>query len=399
MSDGPLREALAKQALAEPMPTDAAEEWRYSPISDLDLSLYTPRVRQPDPLEVLALPEDAAAVVHVVDGWVTNIVVDPESEKLGLKVQIATWADTSAALADANALDQLHAAFAPGALQITVARSAQITKPVRINNEHTGSGIAAFPHVQIDLGDDASLSVIERQASASGPGLSVSRVDLKVGNSARLSHSTLQDVCNEHWHLARHTSSTGSQATMSGAIAAFGGQYARLRTDAHLDGRGATGELVAVYFGDKEQVHDFRTFQHHSARDTTSDLVFKGTLDDKSGSIYTGMVQIHPSGAGTNANQTNRNIKLSEDAWAWSVPNLEIENSDVRCSHASTVSPVDPEQRFYLHARGVPPVEADKLIVAGFFNEVIERFPDELRSEIRDLVSVKLHAKSAALAS
>ena len=109
-----------------------------------------------------------------------------------------------------------------------------------------------------------------------------------------------------------------------------------------------------MYFGDGDQMLDFRTLQDHRAPDCTSDLMFKGVVDDRSHSVYSGMIRVRPEGRGTNAFQTNRNIKLSEDAWAESVPNLEIENNDVRCSHASTVGPIDVEQRFYLESRGVP---------------------------------------------
>ena len=138
-------------------------------------------------------------------------------------------------------------------------------------------------------------------------------------------------------------------------MAAFGGEYARLRTDCRLVGRGASGNLVSLYFGDGHQMLDFRTFQDHAAPDTTSDLLFKGAVDDDSHSVYTGLIRVRPTARGTNAFQTNRNIKLSDRAWAESVPNLEIENNDVRCSHASTVGPIDDEQRFYLESRGVPP--------------------------------------------
>ena len=120
---------------------------------------------------------------------------------------------------------------------------------------------------------------------------------------------------------------------------ALGGDYARLRTDCRLVGRGATGNLLAVYFGEGDQTLDFRTFQDHRAPDTTSDLLFKGAVGGRSRSVYTGLIRVEKEARGTNAFQTNRNIKLSDDAWAESVPNLEIENNDVRCSHASTVGP------------------------------------------------------------
>src|SRR3954462_4501703 len=120
---------------------------------------------------------------------------------------------------------------------------------------------------------------------------------------------------------------------------------------------------------------DFRTFQDHASPDTTSNLLFKGAVGGHSRSVYTGMIRVRPTARGTNAFQTNRNIKLSEHAWAESVPNLEIENNDVRCSHASAVGPIDENQLFYLESRGVPPWIAERLIVTGFFDEVLEQLP------------------------
>ena len=114
-------------------------------------------------------------------------------------------------------------------------------------------------------------------------------------------------------------------------------------------------------------------------------------MGGKSRSIYTGLIRVRPDARGTNAFQTNRNLKLSDEAWAESVPNLEIENNDVKCSHASTVSPVDPDQRFYLESRGVPTDTAERLIVAGFFEEVIGAMPSAtVASELRDAVASKL---------
>jgi Fe-S cluster assembly protein SufD len=164
----------------------------------------------------------------------------------------------------------------------------------------------------------------------------------------------------------------GQDATLDAGVAALGGSYARTRLDCRLVGRGATGNLSSVYFGDGDQMLDLRTFQEHRAPDTTSNLLFKGAVADRSHSVYTGLIRITPEGRGSNAFQTNRNLKLSEHAWAESVPNLEIEHNDVRCSHASTVGPVDEEQRFYLESRGVPSQVAERLVVAGFFGEVLD---------------------------
>ena len=135
-------------------------------------------------------------------------------------------------------------------------------------------------------------------------------------------------------------STVEAEATVAAAAAGFGGDYARLRTDCRLVGRGATGDLLAVYFGEGDQMLDFRTFQDHAAPDTTSNLLFKGAVGGRARSrLHRASSGCGKDARGTNAFQTNRNIKLSDDAWAESVPNLEIENNDVRCSHASAVGP------------------------------------------------------------
>ena len=274
-----------------------------------------------------------------------------------------------------------------------------IADPVLITSHHTGGGRAAFGSIVVEVGDNASLSVVENQTSGDGPGLSLPRVSVTVGDAGRAAYATVQDLGDDLWQLGRQHSVVGQQGDAQLAIAAFGGGYARLRTDTTLAGRGANGDLLAVYYGDDDQVLDFRTFQTHAAPDTTSDLAFKGTVDDTAGSIYTGLIRIAENGRNSNAHQANRNIKLGEDAWAWSVPNLEIENNEVRCSHASTVSPVDEDQRFFLHARGVPPQIADRLIVAGFFADVVDRFPEVLREGIVSRVAAKLDRRDDRVAA
>ncbi len=334
---------------------------------------------------------DRAATVTIVDGFVASIEVDPGWESKGL----AITADESAALSvpeDQRSLfDHLHAAFSPAAVRIVVPQGLAVDQPIVVLNHHAAEGAAIFPHLIIDAGPASDISVVERQTSMAGFGLSAPVVELAAGDASQLRYLVIQENETAHWQIGRQISTVAAQATLTVGTAAFGGRYGRVRSDCRLMGRGATGNLAAAYYGDGDQVLDFRTFQHHEARDTRSDLLFKGSQDDASGSIYTGLIHIHPDGAGSNAFQTNRNVKLSEDAWAWSVPNLEIENNDVHCSHASTVSPVDADQQFYLHARGVQPSATDRLIVSGFFHEVIERLPvASARAEVRRLIDEKL---------
>ena len=140
---------------------------------------------------------------------------------------------------------------------------------------------------------------------------------------------------------------------------------------------------------------DFRTFQDHISSDTTSDLLFKGALGDSSRSIYSGLTKIRPEASRIRANQTNRNIKLDPEAWAESIPNLEIENNDVVCSHASTVSPVDENELFYIESRGVPTPVAERLILEGFFNEIISSFPvEEVSAILQEAIVGKLDRRT-----
>ena len=165
-------------------------------------------------------------------------------------------------------------------------------------------------------------------------------------------------------------------------------------------GRGATGDLLSAYFGSGAQTLDFRTFQDHAAPDTTSNLLYLGAVGDSARSIYTGLIRVRSDARGTNAFQTNRNLKLGDDAWAESVPNLEIENNEVRCSHASTVGPVDADQLYYLESRGVPTAAAERLIVTGFFEEVLTALPIRMAEPlVRSSISAKLDGLARPAAS
>lgn len=397
--DGERRIAALAAAIESPAPSAEAEEWRYSPIGDLSADAYQPQLVAPTASTAPATVAGSgqAASISIVDGWIVAIDVDPGWEAKGLSISDVASADRTVSVPDAGRFDHLHLAFSPSTLDISVVAGLTVTEPIVITS-HLTSGPdapAAFPHVRVATGADAEVTVVEYQTS-DGAGLSVPLVELTAASASRLRHIVVQQLHRDTWQLGRLTSTAADQSTLSSGIAAFGGGYARVRTDTSLDGRGATGNLVAVYYGDENQVHDFRTFQHHRGPGTLSDLLFKGAVDDNAGSIYTGLIEIHEEGAGSNAHQTNRNVKLSEDAWAWSVPNLEIRNNDVRCSHASTVSPVDIDQQFYLQARGVPPTIADRLIVAGFFDEVLQRLGDPaVVSLARDLISAKLDGRAS----
>jgi len=366
------------------LPSPAEEVWRYSRVSEIDLERLT--VAADDGAAAPELPVPANVVL--VDGHLRSVDVPAG-------VEIATVADAKAGdealggvLGEApDAFAELNTAFAPDPVLVRVPPGTVVDQPVVVHVHAAAPGALSAPRLVVEVGADAHVTVVEVQTSTAEVGLVSGVTELAVADAARSRHVTVQGLDPATWQIATQVSRVGASADFLSATAALGGDYARLRTDCRLVGRGATGTLLAAYLGGADQMLDFRTFQDHAAPDTTSELLFKGALAARSRSVYTGLIRVRPDARGTNAFQTNRNLKLSEHAWAESVPNLEIENNDVRCSHASAVGPVDPEQRFYLESRGVPTAEAERLIVAGFFDDVLTRFP---ALQVADLVRAQI---------
>jgi Fe-S cluster assembly protein SufD len=382
------------------LPTAEEEVWRYSRVDELDLSDFhvttapASSVATEHLTAALATVPDRSATVTVVNGRVAAIeVLDP-------KVTV-TIEQTSEPVAEpTDVFFRLNDELAGERIIVTVAKGAQLSAPIAIGHWTDELGIATFPRTVVRVGEAASAAVVEYHASASEvPSLTVPVVELDVARAAQLGYLGAQNLGLATWQIASQVSRVEQEGQLTSALAGFGGAYARQRTDCRLVGRGATGNLLAVYFGEEDQTLDFRTFQDHAAPDTTSNLLFKGAVGGRSRSVYTGLIRVRKNAHGTNAFQTNRNIKLSEHAWAESVPNLEIENNDVRCSHASAVGPVDEEQRFYLESRGVPTAIAERLVVTGFFDEVLSRLPvPPAAAALRSLVGGKLDRQVGDLA-
>jgi Fe-S cluster assembly protein SufD len=365
--------------------------WRYSRIDDLDLDDFRPASEAPaagagvaaGALErlrpLLDATPDRAALVVARNGRIVHAELADDLAAKGMRAERMGEADADVL---GRAIDRapdvflgFNDAFLGEPVVVRVPAGIAVGGPVVVAHLTEGDGLAAFPRLVVEAGDDSEVSVLEVQASGAEPGLVVPVTEIAVGPAARVGHMTVQQLGLATWQLGLQVASVEAEASLRTTTVGFGGDYARLRTDCRMVGRGATGELDAVYFGEGEQTLDFRTFQDHVAPDCTSNLLFKGAVGGRSRSVYTGMIRVGKEARGTNAFQTNRNVKLSDGAWAESVPNLVIENNDVRCSHASAVGPIDEEQRFYLESRGVRTDEAERLIVSGFFDEVLGRAP------------------------
>ena len=365
------RRAQASQHLdGATLPSWELEEWRYSPIEDLKLERYS--------VAESATPLTADELSALQSRYSTpNLVVT----RNGIVVHAEGLVDTDAA-DDAPRLDSngdlfgdMNELFAPAPLRLTVKAGVMLEDDVIVVHLIDQDGAAVFTRLIVDAGDSSVVKILEVFESTDVDALVVPQIEISCGGSANVGYVGQQQLGARVWQVGSQISEVGQQGTFRSSLAAFGGHYARMRSDCRLQGRGAHGDLDAIYFGDSDQVLDFRTFQDHNAPNTTSNLLFKGVVDDASRAIYTCLIRVSEDAPGTVAYQTNSNIKLGADSWAESVPNLEIETNDVRCSHASTVGPIDEEQRFYLETRGVPPEVADQLIVAGFFDEVIADLP------------------------
>jgi Fe-S cluster assembly protein SufD len=405
------RRTAAESALAAGVPTADEEVWRYSRIGELDLDRYTPFLPQgqapaglPAPArEVLDAVGPVAGFVVLCNGRVLETHLDQQWADRGVFLGPLVDADEPEAalgVAASPSLDvfgSLNDAFAPEPVLVRIPRGVVVEAPIVVVQWTDTDQIASFARLVVQAGENSQADIVDYEASSDVDAFSAPVVELDVGPAARVGYVNIQDLGPRVWRIGGQVSQVERDATLVAAQAALGATYGRTRADCRLVGRGATGNLVAVYFGQDDQMLDFRTFQDHRAPDTTSDLLFKGAVADRSRSVYTGLIRVRPDARGTNAFQTNRNIKLGEHAWAESVPNLEIENNDVHCSHASTVGPIDEEQRFYLESRGVPPEAAERLIVAGFFDEVLGRLPVAgLAPMLRARLVDRLKAKVAA---
>jgi len=295
----------------------------------------------------------------------------------------------------ADAITWLHHSLAVDPIVIDVPSGVIVQEPIVVRHQGPADGIAAAPQLVVRLGEASAATVVEQQ-DGGGSGLLLPGTYVLAAQAAQAGFVSVQQLDRATWVIAALDIDAQQESNVTVGLAGFGGDYARLRTDCRLTGRGASGTLLAAYFGDGDQTLDYRTFQDHAAPDTTSNLLFKGTVSDRSRSVYTGLIRVAKDARGTNAFQTNRNIKLSDDAWAESVPNLEIENNDVHCSHASAVGPIDEDQRFYLESRGVPTHVAERLIVSGFFADVLDRVP--VHGAVHDLraaIETKLDRRGA----
>ncbi|MBA2385232.1 MAG: Fe-S cluster assembly protein SufD [Actinobacteria bacterium] len=382
------RPELLERYRALPLPTTSDEAWRFTDLKGFDPDAFAANgvsgvATAPGLLEL-----EAAGVVHVSEG--------------GLEIRRAPEGIRFEPLADHPRLGELvgadekfaahNAAEWRNGLLVEVPKGIVLDQPLSIRIVNSVDGGSLFWRLLVIAETGSRFTIIEEYASTS-PDLSGylnAAVEVFVGEGAKVEYVSVQNVSRETWHFGSHHARVERDAELDWVAGGFGSKKGKIRIQNDLAGQGATSRVTGAYFADGVQHLDYDTFQEHIAPHTTSDFAFKGALRDSSTAVWRGMIRVERDAQKTNAYQENRNLLLSKQAHADSIPGLEILANDVRCTHGATLGQVDREQLFYLMARGLSRGEAERLIVRGFFQDVLDRIQLE---PVREALGAALEAR------
>ncbi|HUP01546.1 MAG TPA: Fe-S cluster assembly protein SufD [Gemmatimonadota bacterium] len=402
-----------------PMPTTKDEAWRYTDLAKI--AWQDLRMRDPSPPERVAargeLPVEireelarrgksaAFAVQH--NGVQLYSEFSDELAREGVLFldfdsAVSDYAElmqkyfmTDAVTPEFGKLAALHGAFVSGGTVLYVPAGVEIELPLTTFRWLDLEGVAVFPHTLVIAGPESQVTYIEECASPAraqkGLAMNCGVTEIVAEEGARVRYAIVQQWGRHVFHYQAARVFAHKDAQIQSLLVTLGASVARSDVETDLQAEGANSEMLGIYLGDSDQHFDHYTYQLHQAPHAGSDLLYKGALKDRARSVFRGMIRVMPGAQGTDAYQTNRNLILSEDAHADSLPNLEIEADDVRCSHGATIGQQDEQQIFYLMSRGLSREQAEKLIVSGFFEEVLARVPvDWLHRRLSDEIERKL---------
>jgi Fe-S cluster assembly protein SufD len=374
-----------------PVPDTTEEHWRFTDLSGFDPDAFGHGGGQTPDVAVqsmVALDVAAEAVVTETGIEITRAPaeirfepLEDSHERLG---QLVGWQEDKFAAHNAAAWQHGLLVHVPGGLELE--------RPlfIRVVNEIEGGSL--FWRLLVIAEEGSRFSLVEEHSSASPDlhGYFNGVTELYVEQAAKLEYVSLQNLSRETWHFASHHARVERDAELDWVAGGFGSKRGKVRIQNDLAGPGATSRVTGAYFADGEQHLDYDTFQEHIAPDTESDFAFKGALRDHATAVWRGMIRVEKDAQKTNAYQECRNLMLSPTTHAVPIPGLEILANDVRCTHGATVGRVDRDQLFYLMARGLPRAEAERLIVRGFFQDVLDRIELE---PVREAVSSALEQR------
>jgi Fe-S cluster assembly protein SufD len=284
----------------------------------------------------------------------------------------------------------LNSALWSGGKLVQVPRGAASDEPVSITLSELADGGAAFPRVLIVVEPQAQVRIVDDSASSAG-GFVSAVAEIVVGDGAKVEYYDINRWGDDVYNFKTVRAVLGRDAEFTALAAGIGSKLTKQRIDVEMPEPGATTKLLGVTFGSGKQHFDYNTLQNHHGHHTISDLQFKSALTDEASLVWYGVTRINHGASASEANQTSRNLLLSEKAKASPIPILEIDAYDVaKCSHGATAGPVEETEAFYLESRGIPHDVAEHMLVEGFFADVIERIPDaSLRERVLDEVLAK----------
>jgi Fe-S cluster assembly protein SufD len=373
------RAAARERYAALPVPTNREEAWRFTNLRGFDpdafevsdAALQLTEAELPDGVVFGSLAALAAERPELVERHYGSVVASEEKFAAG---NAAGWAD---------------------GVFLYVPDGVEVTTPLRAAMEVTADGTALMHRTLVVLERGARATFAEDYGSTA-PGYVNTVVELVVGDGARLEYVTTQRHHPQTRQFGTHRATIGRDAEIDWVVLGLGGTRAKSRIESYLAAPGATAKVTGAYFLTGAEHADFDTTQEHAAPNTTSDLFFKGVLADHSRAVWRGVIRVDKGAQKTDAYQENRNLLLSHDARADSIPGLEIEANDVRCTHGATIGQIDKLQLFYLMSRGLSRTEAEQLIVRGFFQPILDRIDSD---EVRETLAAELEARMGSGAS
>ncbi len=370
------RSELLERYRALPMPTTTEESWRFTDLGSFDPDAFIANGTEPTLQQTVAkssmLDLDVAGVAQV---GAAGIEIERAPDGVRFE-QLDESHPQLGELVGANEKFAAHnAASWKHGLLVHVPQGVVLEQPLYVRIPNPPDDGSQFWRLLIVAEPGSRFSLIEEYAggSAEAAGYSNAVVEIFVGREAKVEYVSLQNLTRETWHFASHRAQVGRDAELDWVAGGFGSKKGKVRIENDLAGQGATSRVTGAYFADGDQHLDYDTLQEHQAANTTSDFAFKGALRDQATAVWRGMIRVEPEAQKTNAYQENRNLLLSPKAHADSIPGLEIQANDVRCTHGATVSQVDREQLFYAMARGLTQPNAERLILRGFFQDVLDR--------------------------
>jgi Fe-S cluster assembly protein SufD len=375
-----------------PIPDTTEEHWRFTNLRGFDPNTFAnsgnggyPALQSREEV-VTMLDLDVSGYATVTEDGIEisqapeGIRFEPLPEQHDKLYELIGWDEKFAAH---------NAAMWKNGLLVVVPKGVQLEKPLYVRIAVTGQ---TFWRLVVVAEEGSRASLIEEYASPAPDTAAYSNAvtELFVEQAAKLEYVSLQNLSTETWHFASHHARVERDGELDWVAGGFGSKKGKTRIQNDLNGPGATSRVTGAYFGDGEQHLDYDTFQEHIAPNCESDFAFKGALRDNATVVWRGMIRVEPNAQKTNAYQECRNLMLSPTAHAVPIPGLEILANDVRCTHGATVGRVDREQLFYLMSRGLSRQEAERLIVRGFFQDVLDRI--ELQP-VREAVTAALEAR------